>query len=80
MEPIANPWDEHAAAYARWVAEREQAGPEALAASPLISRLLECLGDVAGREALDACCGGGFFARILAVRGARVTGSISRRA
>ena len=72
MQPdTTNPWDEHAEAYARIVAEREQAAPEG---SPLLSRLLACLGDVAGRDVLDAGCGEGFLARILAARGARVTG------
>jgi len=71
MEPDTNPWDEHAEAFAEWIAEREQAD---VAHSPLVIRLLECLGDVAEREVLDACCGEGFLARVLAARGARVTG------
>lgn len=66
-----NPWDRHAGEYARWMAERERAGPEA---DSLLSRLLDLLGDVDGREALDAGCGEGFLARALAARGARVTG------
>jgi 2-polyprenyl-3-methyl-5-hydroxy-6-metoxy-1,4-benzoquinol methylase len=71
VQPAANPWDEYAEAYARVVAQREQDDPED---SPLLTRLLECLGDVAGRDVLDAGCGEGFLARILAARGARVTG------
>jgi SAM-dependent methyltransferase len=39
-----------------------------------LAALLDLLGDVAGRAVLDAGCGEGFLARILAVRGARVTG------
>jgi 2-polyprenyl-3-methyl-5-hydroxy-6-metoxy-1,4-benzoquinol methylase len=74
VESNANPWDEYAVEYANWVAQREHAGPEALAADPILSRLLACLGDVAGREVLDACCGGGFLSRLLATRGAHVTG------
>ena len=71
MHPDPNPWDAYAEAYARAVAQREQADP---AHAPLVSRLLECLGDVADRDVLDACCGEGFLARILAARGAQVTG------
>ena len=71
MDPAANPWDEYAEELARFVARREQAGAQD---DPILARLLEYLGDVAGREALDACCGEGFLARVLAARGARVTG------
>ena len=65
-----NPWHEHADAYAEVVAGRE----ERSGTDPLVARLLECLGDVAGRDALDAGCGEGFLARLMAARGARVTG------
>ncbi len=71
MQPVANPWDEYAAGYARYIARRERDG---LAGDAILARLLELLGDVAGREALDACCGEGFLARVLAARGALVTG------
>jgi SAM-dependent methyltransferase len=71
VEPGANPWHDHADAYARVVAGREQQDP---ADSPLVARLLECLGDVAGRDVLDAGCGEGYLARVLAARGGRVTG------
>jgi 2-polyprenyl-3-methyl-5-hydroxy-6-metoxy-1,4-benzoquinol methylase len=70
----ANSWDEHAVAYAGWVARRYPADPAAAADDPLPGRVLALLGDVAGREVLDACCGEGFFSRVLAARGARVTG------
>src|ERR1700677_3857066 len=36
--------------------------------------LLRMLGDVRGRHILDAGCGHGYLARLLAARGARVTG------
>jgi SAM-dependent methyltransferase len=65
-----NPWDEYAEEYARWVDRREEAG---VADDPILVRLLECLGDLAEREVLDAACGNGFLARLLTARGARVT-------
>ncbi len=71
MQPIANPWEEYAVAFGEFVARREQAD---LARDPIIAPMLALLGDVAGREVLDACCGEGFFSRVLAARGARVTG------
>jgi 2-polyprenyl-3-methyl-5-hydroxy-6-metoxy-1,4-benzoquinol methylase len=36
--------------------------------------LLRMLGDLRGRRVLDAGCGHGYFARMLAARGAQVTG------
>jgi 2-polyprenyl-3-methyl-5-hydroxy-6-metoxy-1,4-benzoquinol methylase len=66
-----NDWDAHAEAYGRYVARREEAGLEH---DQILVRLFEALGDVAGRAVLDACCGGGFLSRLLAARGARVTG------
>ncbi|MGH2585303.1 MAG: class I SAM-dependent methyltransferase [Dehalococcoidia bacterium] len=71
MDPSRNPWDEQAERYGVIIAERERTD---VTRGPLISRMLDLLGDVAGREVLDACCGEGFFARILAARGARVIG------
>jgi 2-polyprenyl-3-methyl-5-hydroxy-6-metoxy-1,4-benzoquinol methylase len=53
------------------VAEREQIDPSQ---NELVSEMLGLLGELGGREVLDACCGEGFFSRILASRGARVTG------
>jgi 2-polyprenyl-3-methyl-5-hydroxy-6-metoxy-1,4-benzoquinol methylase len=67
----ANPCDEHAEAYGQVVSAREQENP---ADSPLVARLLECLGHVASKDVLDAGCGEGFLARVLVARGARVTG------
>ena len=71
MELKANPWDEYAVEFSQFVARREQ---EDLERNPILSRMLALLGDMAGQEVLDACCGEGFFARILASRGAHVTG------
>jgi SAM-dependent methyltransferase len=74
MDPAnsqSNPWDAAAEAYGRYIARREQA---ALEQDALLSRLLDLLGDLAGREVLDAGCGEGFLARVLAAHGARVTG------
>ncbi|HEX2033726.1 MAG TPA: class I SAM-dependent methyltransferase [Chloroflexota bacterium] len=73
-ETGSNPWDEHAAAFARWVAETYRDDPQAVSGSSLPGRLLAMLGDVAGLPVLDACCGEGLLARLLAARGARVTG------
>ena len=71
MQRAVNPWDEHAEAFDRWAAKREQDGA---VGDAITICLLELLGDVAGRDVLDACCGNGFLARLLAARGARVTG------
>ena len=66
-------YDAYSAAYAAYVARRERAGADG---DPLgiLPPLLDLLGDVAGRAVLDAGCGEGYLARILAARGARVTG------
>ncbi|GCE51000.1 methyltransferase family protein [Thermosporothrix hazakensis] len=40
----------------------------------LLPSLLECTGDVQGQHVCDLACGQGWFARMLANRGARVTG------
>lgn len=71
MEANTNPWDEYADEYARWIAGRE---PPNIEDNKILSRLLVLLGDLDGREILDAGCGEGFLARVLAARGARVTG------
>lgn len=72
MPHVENPYNAYAAQYAALVAAREQAGIEA---DPVMPRLLAEIGDVAGLRALDAGCGEGYLARILAARGARVTGA-----
>ena len=64
-------YDDYATEYAAMVANRE-AGE--LAADPVTPRLLAILGPVAGLAVLDAACGEGYVARILAEQGARVTG------
>jgi 2-polyprenyl-3-methyl-5-hydroxy-6-metoxy-1,4-benzoquinol methylase len=71
MEQQTNPWDEYAAEYGRWLAEREPLNP---VRREIVARTLELLGDIDGRETLDAGCGEGFFSRILTSHGARVTG------
>jgi SAM-dependent methyltransferase len=65
-------YDPYAAEYAAYVATREQHGPEG---DPfgILPHLLRLLGEVAGQDLLDAGCGEGYLARILAARGARVT-------
>jgi 2-polyprenyl-3-methyl-5-hydroxy-6-metoxy-1,4-benzoquinol methylase len=71
--PRTSAYDDYAAEYAAYVARREQGGVEG---DPMgiLPHLLGLLGDVAGLEVLDAGCGEGYLARILAARGARVTG------
>jgi 2-polyprenyl-3-methyl-5-hydroxy-6-metoxy-1,4-benzoquinol methylase len=71
MTAHSNPWDAAAEAYGRFIARREQADLEQDA---ILSRMLDLLGDFAGREVLDAGCGEGFLARVLAAHGAHVTG------
>src|SRR6266508_3605764 len=67
-------YDQYAVEYAAYVATREREdGPEG---DPfgMLSPMLALLGDVAGHDVLDAGCGEGYLSRILAGRGARVTG------
>jgi 2-polyprenyl-3-methyl-5-hydroxy-6-metoxy-1,4-benzoquinol methylase len=70
LADISNPWDEYAEAFGQFVARREQAD---LSQDPIILSMLELLGDISSHEVLDACCGEGFFSRVLAAHGARVT-------
>jgi SAM-dependent methyltransferase len=74
MTITENPWDTHAAAYAEWVARREQGLVASVGMDATLSILLDLLGDLDGKTVLDAGCGQGFLARILAARGARVVG------
>lgn len=69
-----NPWDTHATEYASWVMRREQGLVTGIGIDTPLAILLDLLGDVGGRATLDAGCGEGFLARILAARGASVTG------
>lgn len=71
IDPTANPWDNYADEYDRWLRNRE---PGQLVDSAFPARLLELLGDLRGKEVLDAGCGQGFLTRMLAARDARVTG------
>ncbi|HUS15801.1 MAG TPA: methyltransferase domain-containing protein [Chloroflexia bacterium] len=71
MPPETNVYDDYAAEYTAMVVEREA---HDLAQAPMITELLEAVGDVAGRDVLDAGCGEGYLSRLLAARGARVTG------
>src|SRR5215831_16298197 len=66
-------YDPYADEYAAYVATREQ---DALEGDPfgILPPLLAQLGDVTGQDLLDAGCGEGYLSRILAARGARVTG------
>ncbi len=68
---VPNRYDDYAVEYAALVAEREGQG---LADDPIMPRLLDLLGDISGLSVLDAGCGEGYLARILAGRGATVTG------
>jgi 2-polyprenyl-3-methyl-5-hydroxy-6-metoxy-1,4-benzoquinol methylase len=71
VESPVNPWDRYAIEYAEWVSRRE---PADVQEGSIVGRMLEQLGDVGGKDVLDAACGEGYLARILAARGARVTG------
>jgi 2-polyprenyl-3-methyl-5-hydroxy-6-metoxy-1,4-benzoquinol methylase len=71
--PAAGDYDAYASQYAANVAWREQ---HEATGDPfgLLPPLLELLGDITGRQVLDAGCGEGYLARVLAARGAHVTG------
>jgi 2-polyprenyl-3-methyl-5-hydroxy-6-metoxy-1,4-benzoquinol methylase len=67
-------YDAYPEQFARNVDWRERGGPEA---DPfgILPSLLDLLGDVRGRRVLDAGCGEGYLSRVLAARGALVTGA-----
>lgn len=71
IETNVNPWNRYAVEYSQWISQRE---PTLVQPGSIIGRMLECLGALAGREVLDAACGEGYLARVLAAEGARVTG------
>ena len=71
MDHKIDTYNEFAAQYAELVAEREAAGIEK---EPSLPRMLEIIGDVSVLAVLDAGCGEGYLSRILAERGANVTG------
>lgn len=65
-------YDDYAPEYADMVAARgEEAGIER---EPTMPQFLNCIDDVSGLTVLDAGCGEGYLSRILARRGATVTG------
>lgn len=71
MQHPTNFYNDYASEYAAMVMEREEAGIEN---DTIMPRFLEVIGAVSGLVTLDACCGEGYLARILAERGAKVTG------
>lgn len=71
MEQNVNPWDEYADEYDAWLSRRE---PGQLVDTGFPAQVLDLLGDVVGKEVLDAGCGQGYLSRMLAARGAHVTG------
>ncbi len=64
-------YDDFATTYSDTVKRREEAGIEH---EPIMPHFLNLLGDIAGLTILDAGCGQGYLSRILASRGAQVTG------
>jgi 2-polyprenyl-3-methyl-5-hydroxy-6-metoxy-1,4-benzoquinol methylase len=71
MPATTNAYDEFASQYADMMAAQEAAG---VAQGSAMARFLEAVGDVSGLTVLDAGCGEGYLSRILAQRGANVTG------
>ncbi|HEX3272490.1 MAG TPA: class I SAM-dependent methyltransferase [Ktedonobacterales bacterium] len=71
MPATTNTYDKFASQYADMMAAQERGG---VAPDSNISRFLEVVGDVSGLTVLDAGCGEGYLSRILAQRGAQVTG------
>ena len=71
MQPTSNTYDEFASQYTTMMAAQEKAGVEP---GSNMSRFLQVVGDVCGLTVLDAGCGEGYLSRILASRGANVTG------
>lgn len=69
----AGDYDAYAEEYAASVAWREQGAADGDAYG-ILPHLLDLLGDIGGRRVLDAGCGDGYLARVLARRGASVTG------
>lgn len=71
MLPTRNTYDECAPQYAQMITAQEKAGVEP---GSNMSLFLQIVGDVSGLTVLDAGCGEGYLSRILASRGANVTG------
>ncbi len=72
MQPTSNTYDDCASQYAEMIAAQEQAAGTGY--HPNMSLFLKVVGDVSGLTVLDAGCGEGYLSRILAHRGANVTG------
>ena len=60
MSSPADPWDEFADEYARVLVER---GPVKVDDGGIIARLIDLLGNLEGKVALDAGCGEGLLFR-----------------
>lgn len=73
MQTRSSDYDACAAEYAASVARREQGGVGGDDLG-ILPTLLDLLGEVRGLHVLDAGCGEGYLARVLAKRGAQVTG------
>lgn len=73
-EAAAGDYDAYANEYAASVTNRERGGVDG-DPNGLLPGLLELLGDITGTLVLDAGCGDGYLARVLAARGAQVTGA-----
>jgi 2-polyprenyl-3-methyl-5-hydroxy-6-metoxy-1,4-benzoquinol methylase len=71
MPSSRNTYDEFASQYAHMIAAQEEAGAPP---GSNMFRFLEIVGEVSGLTVLDAGCGEGYLSRILAHRGAHVTG------
>lgn len=71
MTATRNTYDEFASQYADMISAQEAAG---VAPDSAMARFLDVVGDVSGLAVLDAGCGEGYLSRILARRGAQVTG------
>jgi len=71
--PAGGDCDAYASEYAASVASRELGGAEN---DPhgILPSMLDLLGDLRNQRAFDAGCGEGYLARLLAGRGAGVTG------
>jgi 2-polyprenyl-3-methyl-5-hydroxy-6-metoxy-1,4-benzoquinol methylase len=71
--PAGGDYDAYESEYAPSVASRELDGAEN---DPhgILPSMLDLLGDLRNQRALDAGCGEGYLARVLAGRGARITG------
>src|SRR5688572_6519176 len=72
MSIESNTYDEYADQYAALL-QRSSESPYSLYHDLVVPQVLQFLGDVAGRTVLDAGCGEGFLARLLAGHGAQVT-------